>query len=264
MILETTNDSFIIAGKSFSSRLLIGTAAYPNLDILSRAIDASQAQIATIAIRRINLAETGDEGIVKLLNDKNLHLLPNTAGCYTAKEAVLTAKLAREALGTNWIKLEVIGDKYTLYPDSEELLKATEELVKDNFIVLPYTTDDPVLARKLADLGAAAVMPLGAPIGSGRGIVNPVNIELIKKQSPVPVILDAGIGSASHAAYAMELGCDAVLLNTAVANAQNPVMMAESMRDAIRAGRACFLAGRIPEKKMATPSSPTKGKIVLS
>ncbi|MBX7147824.1 thiazole synthase [bacterium] len=255
------NDLLTIAGKSFSSRLLLGTASYPNLDILTRAIEASATQICTVAIRRINLAETGDEGLIKLLVDKKLHLLPNTAGCYTAREAVLTAKLAREALNTNWIKLEVIGDKYSLYPDTQELLKATEELVKDGFVVLPYTTDDPVVAKKLCDAGAAAVMPLGAPIGSGRGIVNPINIELIKKQSSVPVILDAGIGSASHAALAMELGCDAVLLNTAVANAQNPVLMAGAMKDAVNAGRACFLAGAIPQKKMATPSSPTKGKI---
>jgi len=252
-----------IAGKNFESRLLLGTAGYPNLDILDKALQASGTQIVTVALRRVDVADSNEGSLIELLKRKNYHLLPNTAGCYTAAEAVLTASLAREALGTNWIKLEVIGDRYTLYPDAEELLKAARELVAKNFIVLPYCTDDPVLCQKLADLGCAAVMPLGSPIGSGRGIQNPINLELIKKSVKVPVIVDAGVGTASHAAVAMELGCNGVLMNTAVAKAKDPVKMALAMKQAIEAGRNAFDAGRIPEKKLATPSTTDRGIMKL-
>lgn len=250
-----------IADKIFKSRLLLGTAGYPNLTILEEALSASGCEVATVAIRRINLVEDQTEGILPLLKRGNYFLLPNTAGCYTAKEAVLTAKLAREALDTNWVKLEVIGDSYSLYPDSEELLKATSELVADGFIVLPYCNDDPVVCKKLVDRGCPAVMPLGAPIGSGQGIRNPNNLELIRKQVSVPIIVDAGVGCASHVTFAMELGCDGVLMNTAIAKARDPVKMALAMKNAMAAGHLSFEAGRIPEKKFASPSTPDRGKI---
>lgn len=256
-----TNTLLQISNRSFNSRLFLGTAGYPSLAILEEALKASGTETVTVAIRRINLVSGNEEEILPLLLRGGYHLLPNTAGCFSAREAVLTAKLAREALRTNWIKLEVIGDAYTLYPDSEELLKAACELVKNEFIVLPYCNDDPVLCRKLADLGCAAVMPLGAPIGSGQGIRNPFNIELIKKQVSVPVLVDAGVGAPSHAAFAMELGCDGVLMNTAIAKAKKPVSMAMAMKEAVAAGRMAFEAGKIPEKKFATPSTPERGKI---
>lgn len=252
-----------MGGKRFSSRLLLGTAGYPDLRSLEESLKVSGTQIVTVGIRRISLASTGEEGILKILKEGNYTLLPNTAGCYTAAEAVLTARLAREALETNWIKLEVIGDSYSLFPDNEELLKAAAELVKDGFTVLPYCNDDPVICKKLEQLGCTAVMPLGAPIGSGQGIRNPYNLELIRKQTQLPVIVDAGVGTASHAAVALELGADAVLLNTAVAKAKDPVKMASAMGRAIEAGRLAFEAGRIPEKKFATPSTPERGKIKL-
>src|SRR5438132_3743696 len=239
------SDPLIIAGREFSSRLFLGTAGYPNRKVMLDAIAASGTQLVTASIRRISLAGD-DESLIDLLGDR-ARFLPNTAGCQTAKDAVLTAELAREALETNWVKLEVLGDRELLYPDVEELVRATETLVAKGFIVLPYCTEDPVTCRKLADAGAAAVMPLGSPIGSGLGISNPHLIELICARSPVPVVLDAGIGTASDAAFAMELGCAAVLLNTAISKARDPVMMAKSMRAAVGAGRLARLAGRIPK-----------------
>ncbi|MDO8519537.1 MAG: thiazole synthase [Deltaproteobacteria bacterium] len=251
-----------IADKKFSSRLLLGTAGYPSLSILEESLKASGTEIVTVAVRRVNLVD-GDNGLKDMLDRGSYTLLPNTAGCYSAQEAILTAKLAREALQTNWVKLEVIGDTYSLYPDPEELLKAARELVRDGFTVLPYCNDDPVVCKKLADIGCAAVMPLGAPIGSGQGIRNVNNLELIRKMVTVPVIVDAGVGTASHVAIALELGCDGVLLNTAVAKAKDPVKMASAMKAASLAGRMAFEAGRIPEKKFATPSTPEMGKINL-
>jgi thiazole synthase len=253
------SDNFEIAGRRLNSRLFIGTAGYPNRQVMLDAITASGAEVVTVSIRRISL-EGYAESMVDMLGSDYV-LLPNTAGCSTAREAVLTAKLAREALQTNWIKLEVIGDRETLHPDVIELLRATEELVADGFTVLPYCNDDPVSCRKLADAGAAAVMPLGSPIGSGMGISNPHAIELICARSSVPVILDAGIGTASDATLALELGCSAVLLNTAVAKARDPRRMAAAMRSAVEAGLAAREAGRIPKRTYAEPSSPQLGLI---
>lgn len=254
-----TADTLVIAGREFRSRLFLGTAGYPNRQVMLDAVSASGTQMVTASIRRISLAAE-EESLVDLLADK-VHFLPNTAGCQTAKDAVLTAELAREALGTNWVKLEVIGDRELLYPDVEELLNATETLVRSGFVVLPYCNDDPVTCRKLADAGAAAVMPLGALIGTGLGISNPHHIELICSRSPVPVVLDAGIGTASDAALAMELGCSAVLLNTAVSKANDPVRMAAAMRAGVEGGRLARLSGRIPKRQMAEPSSPQFGLV---
>jgi thiazole synthase len=249
----------VIAGQALRSRLFMGSAGYPNQQVLLDALEASGAEIVTASIRRIDLG--GDaETLLDLLGER-YRFLPNTAGCATVKDAVLTAELAREALGTNWVKLELIGDRETLYPDVEQLLQAAAALVASGFVVLPYCNDDPVTCRKLADLGCAAVMPLGAFIGSGGGIRNPATIELIAARSPVPVILDAGIGTASDAALAMELGCAGVLLNTAVAKALAPVRMAAAMRDAVAAGHAARHAGRIPKRDYAEPSSPQLGLI---
>ena len=262
MDTATTNkpaDVLTIAGKSFTSRLLMGSGGYPNQQVLLDALAAAQPALVTVAIRRISL-EAYAESLVDLLDEKYT-LLPNTAGCMTVKDAVLTAELGREALQTDWVKLELIGDRETQYPDVEQLLRATEELVKTGFTVLPYCNEDPVTCRKLADAGAAAVMPLGSPIGSGLGIVNPYAIERIVVTSPVPVILDAGIGTASDAALAMELGCDGVLLNTAVAKARDPRRMAAAMRAAVTAGHDARLAGRIPKRTQAEPSSPQLGLI---
>jgi thiazole synthase len=255
----STDDRLVIARQSFASRLFIGTSGYPNQQIMLDAIAASGAELVTVAIRRISL-DGGGESLIDLLGGR-YRLLPNTAGCATARDAILTAQLAREALGADWIKLEIIGDRETLHPDSEQLIAATETLVRDGFTVLPYCSDDPVVCRKLAAAGAAAVMPLGSPIGSGMGICNPYNIELICRRSPVPVILDAGIGTASDAALAMELGCAGVLLNSAVAKSLDPRRMAGAMRDAVAAGRAAFLAGRIPRRTYAEPSSPQLGLV---
>ncbi len=252
-------DSLVIAGKEFQSRLLVGTAKYPNQQILLDALATSGTEIVTVAIRRVAPANHA-ENLYDLLRGK-YHLLPNTAGCYTARDAVLTAQLAREALQTNWIKLEVIGDDDTLLPDVEQLLPAASELVRDGFIVLAYTNDDPITAMKLQDIGCAAVMPLASPIGSGAGIRNPYNLEIIRARLTVPMIVDAGIGTASDAALAMELGCDAVLLNTAISGAKNPVQMAKAMRLGVEGGRAAYLAGRIPKKLLADPSSPMIGRI---
>lgn len=252
-------NGFTIADKTFSSRLFIGSSSYPNQQVMLDAIEASGAEVVTVAIRRINI-QGGGENVVELLSDK-YHLLPNTAGCYTARDAVLTAQLAREAIGTDWIKLEVIGDEETLFPDVEHLLAAADELVKDGFIVLPYCSDDPITCRKLADIGCAAVMPLGAPIGSGMGLRNPYNLEIIRDQVSIPVIVDAGIGTASDAAIALELGCDGILLNTAIAKARDPVKMARAMRYGVDAGRLAFEAGRIPRKLYAEASSPEAGVV---
>lgn len=252
-------DTFTIAKRSFGSRLLLGSSGYPNRQIMLDALEASGAEIVTVSVRRISL-EGYAESMVDLLGGR-YRLLPNTAGCATVRDAVLTAQLAREALDTDWVKLELIGDRETLYPDVEQLVQAADELVKDGFTVLPYCNDDPVTCQKLIDVGCAAVMPLGAPIGTGMGICNPYNIALIAGRSPVPVILDAGIGTASDAALAMELGCAGVLLNTAVAKAHEPVRMARAMRHAVEAGFEARRAGRIPKRAHADPSSPQLGLI---
>jgi thiazole synthase len=254
------SDPLIIAGHQFGSRLFLGSAGYPNRKLMLDAIAASGTEMVTASIRRISLAGD-DESLVDLLAGRVKKFLPNTAGCQTAKDAVLTAELAREALDTNWIKLEVIGDRELLYPDVEELVRATQTLAAKGFVVLPYCTEDPVTCRKLADAGAAAVMPLGSPIGSGLGICNPHLIELICARSPVPVVLDAGIGTASDATLALELGCAAVLINTAVSKARDPVLMAKSMRAAVEAGRLSRLAGRIAKRTHAEPSSPQFGLV---
>jgi len=252
------HDPFTIAGTAVGSRLLLGTAGYPNQRILRDAVEASACEIVTVSVRRISLKGHGSDTVGLLAGRR---FLPNTAGCETARDAVLTAELAREALETHWIKLEVIGDRETLYPDMGELLEATRQLVGRGFVVLPYCTDDPVVCRRLADLGAAAVMPMGSLIGSGMGVANPANLELICRRSEVPVIVDAGIGTASDAVIAMELGAAAVLLNTAVAKANDPVSMALAMRHAVVAGRQAYLAGRIPRRGRAEPSSPQLGLV---
>lgn len=247
-----------IGDQVYSSRLLIGSSGYPNFDVMLKAIKMSEANIVTVAIRRVKLNDLSSENLYSILKEENCTVLPNTAGCYTAKDAVLTAQLAREALGTDLIKLEVIGDDQTLFPDVEQLIPAASELITDGFTVLPYCNDDPITCKKLEDIGCAVVMPLGAPIGSGAGIRNPYNIQIIRDLIEVPVIVDAGVGTASDAAMAMELGCDGVLLNTAVAKARNPILMASAMRKAVEAGREAFLSGRIPRKLYATASSPTE------
>jgi thiazole synthase len=256
---SSMTERFSLGGDSFRSRLLIGTAGYPNQQVMLDAIERSGAEIVTVSIRRISL-DSYAGSLVDVLGGR-YRLLPNTAGCATARDAILTAQLAREALETSWIKLEIIGDRETLLPDVEHLVEATRELVRDGFVVLPYCNDDLVTGLKLADAGAAAVMPLGSPIGSGRGIANPFAIELLCRRSPVPVILDAGIGTASDAALAMELGCAAVLLNTAIAKARDPRRMASAMRAAVEAGFLARIAGRIPKRSHAEPSSPQFGMI---
>ncbi len=248
------DDPFVLAGETFTSRLIMGTGGVPSLDILEAALEASGTEITTVAMRRVDPAAHGS--ILDVLARRGVRVLPNTAGCYTAADAVLTARLGREALGTNWVKLEVIADEHTLLPDPIELLNAAETLVAEGFLVLPYTNDDPVLARRLEQVGCVAVMPLGSPIGSGLGIRNPHNIELIVERAGVPVVLDAGIGTASDATLAMELGCDAVLLASAVTRAQRPTLMADAMRKAVEAGRLARLAGRIPVRRYAKASSP--------
>jgi thiazole synthase len=254
-------DEFKIADRVFKSRLIMGTARYPNPQTMLDSLEASGTELVTVAIRRVKLDDPDEENVFNLLDRRKYTILPNTAGCYTAKEAVLTAHLAREALGTHWIKLEVIGDDETLFPDVSELLKAAEELLQQGFVVLPYCNDDPVTCKKLGDMGCAAVMPLGAPIGSGMGIRNPYNLIIIRESIDVPVIVDAGVGTASDVAVAMELGADGVLLNTAVAQAQHPVDMALAMRLAIEAGRLAYRAGRISRRLYATASSPLDGLI---
>ncbi|MFP5283166.1 MAG: thiazole synthase [Actinomycetes bacterium] len=253
------DDPLVIADRSFGSRLIMGTGGAPSLTVLEEALLASGTELTTVALRRIDPNAPGS--VLDVLDRHRIAVLPNTAGCYTSAEAVLTARLAREALETDWVKLEVIADEVTLLPDPIETLDAAERLVADGFVVLPYTNDDPVLARRLADAGCAAVMPLGAPIGSGLGIRNPHNIELIVEAASVPVVLDAGIGTASEAALAMELGCDAVLLASAVTRAEHPVRMAAAMRQAVAAGRLARRAGRIPVRRYAEASSPMLGRI---
>jgi thiazole synthase len=248
-------DPLVIAGEKFGSRLIMGTGGAPSLDVLDRALAASGTEVTTVAMRRVDPA-TGGQSVLGLLAERGIRVLPNTAGCHTAADAVRTAELAREALGTDWVKLEVIADERTLLPDPVELLDAADLLVARGFTVLPYTNDDPVLARRLEQAGCAAVMPLGAPIGSGLGVRNPHNIELIVEDAGVPVILDAGVGTASDAAIAMELGCDAVLLATSVTRARDPETMAGAMRHAVIAGRLARLAGRVPQRRYASASSP--------
>ena len=255
------NDPLLIAGKSFKSRLIVGTGKYKSVDETERAIDATGAEIVTVALRRVDLADRSSGSLMALLQRKPWTLLPNTAGCFTADEAVRTLRLARELGIAQMVKLEVIGDPKTLYPDNEQTLEAAKTLVKEGFVVLPYCIDDPIVCRKLEEVGCAAVMPLAAPIGSGLGIRNPHNLSIILEQAKVPVIVDAGVGTASDAAVAMELGCHGVLMNTAIAHAKDPLRMAEAMREAVSAGRKAFLAGRMPKSRYANASSPSAGLI---
>ncbi len=254
-------DALVIAGRSFSSRLIVGTGKYSTFQVMAQAHEASGAEMVTVAVRRVNITDRGRESLLDYVDPKKYFILPNTAGCYTAEDAIRTARLAREAGLSNWVKLEVIGDERTLFPDNEALLQATSVLVKEGFVVLPYTIDDPVVCRKLEDAGASAVMPLAAPIGSGLGIQNANNLRIIREFARVPMIVDAGVGTASDAALAMELGADGVLMNTAIAGAGEPVQMAEAMKLAVRAGRLAYLSGRIPRKLYATASSPVDGII---
>ena len=254
-----SQDVLTLGRYTFTSRLFVGTGKYRDVDETRRALEASGAEVVTVALRRINLKERGEGSMMSLLSSGKFTILPNTAGCYTADEAVRTCRLARELGVGDLVKLEVIGDQKTLFPDNEATLEAARLLVKEGFTVLPYCIDDPIVCRKLEDIGCAAVMPLAAPIGSGLGIRNPYNLMIIREQSKVPVIVDAGVGTASEAAYAMELGCDGVLMNTAIAGAKDPILMAEAMRDGVSAGRKAFLAGRIPRRLYATASSPADG-----
>jgi thiazole synthase len=255
--LDTASKELTIAGRTLRSRLLLGTGGFPSLAIMAEAIAASGSELVTVALRRVDPASRGS--LIDVLAEGGVELLPNTAGCFTARDAVLTARLAREAFQTDWIKLEVIGDEDTLLPDASELLHAAEQLVDEGFVVLPYTTDDPVLARRLVDVGCAAVMPLGSPIGSGMGIRNPYNLTLIREAVDVPLVLDAGVGTASDAALAMELGCDAVMAASAISRAEDPVRMARAMRAAVEAGHLARGAGRIPRRTYATASTPEQG-----
>jgi thiazole synthase len=251
------SDPLLIAGTSFSSRLIMGTGGAPSHDVLAQALRAAGTEMVTVAMRRIDPASSGS--VLEVVERAGCRVLPNTAGCYTARDAVTTAQLAREALGTNWIKLEVIADERTLLPDPIELVDAAEQLVDDGFVVLPYTNDDPVIAARLEAIGCAAVMPLGGPIGSGSGIRNPYNLRIILERAGVPVILDAGVGTASDAAIAMELGCAAVLVASAITRAEHPALMAEAIRKAVEAGRLAHRAGRIPERLYAEASTPSRG-----
>jgi thiazole synthase len=251
------DEPLLIAGREFDSRLILGTGGFASHEVLARALEASGAELCTLALRRLDPAARGS--IVDVLEQAGVELLPNTAGCYTARDAVLTAQLAREAFATDWIKLEVIGDDRTLLPDAVELVAAAETLVDEGFVVLPYTTDDPVLARRLEDIGCAAVMPLGSPIGSGMGIRNPYNISILVERAGVPVILDAGVGTASDAALALELGCDAVLCASAISRSHDPVAMARAIRLGVQAGRLARNAGRIPRRLYAEASTPEAG-----
>lgn len=255
------SDPLIVAGRTFNSRLIIGTGKYKDYAENARALTASGADMVTVAVRRVNISNPKEPMLVDFIDPKAVAYLPNTAGCFTGEDAVRTLRLAREAGGWDLVKLEVLSDPKHLYPDMEETMRAAKLLIDDGFEVMVYCSDDPVFARKLEDLGCAAIMPLGAPIGSGLGIQNPVNIRLIVEQSSVPVIVDAGVGTASDATVAMELGCDGVLMNTAIAEAKDPIMMAEAMKHAIIAGRAAYLAGRMPRKRYADPSSPLAGLI---
>jgi thiazole synthase len=255
------NDGLVIAGRELESRLILGTGGFLNHEVLAHALEASGAEICTVALRRLDPGARGS--ILDVLERAGVEVLPNTAGCFTARDAILTAQLAREAFETDWIKLEVIGDDRTLLPDAVELVSAAEDLVADGFVVLPYTTDDPILARRLEDVGCAAVMPLGSPIGSGMGICNPYNISIIVEQAGVPVVLDAGVGTASDAALAIELGCDAVLCASAISRAHDPVAMSEAIKLAVQAGVLARRAGRIPRRRYAEASTPVAGTPVF-
>ena len=254
-------EDFIISGKKYKSRLILGTGKYKSFEETAKAVNAAEVEIVTVAVRRVNVTNPKEPMLVDFLDPKKITYLPNTAGCYTADEALRTLRLARDAGGWNLVKLEVLGDKETLYPNMIETIEALRVLKKENFDVMVYSSDDPILCKQLEDMGAAAIMPLGSLIGSGRGIQNRFNISIIKNQAKVPVIVDAGIGCASDAAIAMELGCDGVLINTAVAEAKNPILMAEAMKDAVISGRKSFIAGRIKKKGTAKPSSPFEGLI---
>jgi len=254
-------DPLIIADRTFRSRLIVGTGKYSSFDAMRHAHEASGAEMVTVAVRRVNISDRSRESLLDYIDTSRIALLPNTAGCYTAEDAVRTARLGREAGLSNWVKLEVIGDERTLFPDNEQLLAATKVLVKEGFVVLPYTTDDPIVCRKLEDAGAAAVMPLGAPIGSGLGIQNPNNIRIIRESARVPIILDAGVGTASDATIAMELGADGGLMNTAIAEAQDPIAMAEAMKLAVQSGRLAYRAGRMGRRMYASASSPLTGAV---
>ncbi len=256
------NDSLVIAGREFQSRLIVGTGKYRSFQEMARAHAASGAEMVTVAVRRVNLSDRSKESLLDYIDREKIFILPNTAACYNAEEALRTARLGREAGLSNWVKLEVIGDQQTLFPDTEQLLAATRVLVKEGFVVLPYTNDDLVVARKLIDAGAAAVMPLAAPIGSGLGVQNETALRILRERiTEVPMIVDAGVGTASDASLALELGADGVLMNTAIAEAQDAVMMAEAMRDAVVAGRKAFLAGRMAKRLYASASSPMAGVV---
>jgi thiazole synthase len=254
------SDELVIAGRSFKSRLILGTGKYDTFDLMAQALEVSGTDMVTVAVRRVNLSDKSKESLMDSLDLKKYHLLPNTAGCYTAQEAIRTALMAREVLGTNWVKLEVIGDEQTLFPDNMGLLEATRALVKEGFVVLPYLNDDLIVARRLIEAGAAAIMPLAAPIGSGLGIQNFTNLRILREMiREVPLIVDAGVGTASDAALAMEIGVDGVLMNTGIACAGDPIAMAEAMKLGVRAGRLAYLSGRIPKKLYASASSPATG-----
>ncbi len=254
------SDPLVIAGKEFGSRLILGTGKYASYELMARSLEVSGTDMVTVAVRRVNLSDRSKESLLDYIDIKKYHILPNTAGCYSAEEAIRTAMLAREVLDTPWLKLEVLGDEKTLFPDNEGLLEATRVLVREGFIVMPYLNDDLIVARKLIDAGAAAVMPLAAPIGSGLGIQNFTNLRILREQvREVPLIVDAGVGTASDATLAMEMGVDGILMNTGVAGARDPVAMAEAMNLAVRAGRLAFLSGRIPRKLYASASSPIEG-----
>ncbi len=262
-IVENGNkeDEFIIAGRKFSSRLLVGTGRYKNFSETKKVVEASGAEIVTVSLRRMDILSDSKESIQDYIDPKKYTYLPNSAGCYSADEAIRTLRLARAAGGWSLVKLEVIGDKNSLYPDMMETIKATEILVKEGFDVMVYCTDDPIFCKRLEEIGCAAIMPLAAPIGSGLGIQNPLNIKIIIDQAKIPVLVDAGVGTASDAAIAMELGCDGVLMNTAIAEAQNPVLMAEAMKLAVKSGRLAYRAGRMPKRQYATASSPIDGVV---
>jgi thiazole synthase len=256
------DDTFRLAGREYRSRLIVGTGKYSSHAVMRQAHEASGADMVTVAVRRVNISDRSKESLLDYIDTSRIFILPNTAACYTAEDAIRTARLGREAGLSNWVKLEVIGDEKTLFPDNEALLAATRVLVKEDFVVLPYCSDDLIVCRKLVDAGAAAVMPLGAPIGSGLGIQNVNNIRIIREQiTAVPLIVDAGVGTASDAVLAMELGADGVLMNTAIAGADDPVTMARAMKHAVEAGRLAFLSGRIPRKMYATASSPLEGTV---
>src|SRR5580692_2508501 len=254
------SDELIIAGRAFKSRLIVGTGKYRNFPEMARAHAASGADMVTVAVRRVNLTDRSKESLLDYIDREKIFILPNTAACYTAEEAIRTARLAREVGLSNWVKLEVLGDQQTLFPHTEQLIEATRVLGKEGFVVLPYTNDDLIAARKLFDAGAAAVMPLAAPIGSGLGIQNPANLQILRERvTEVPMIVDAGVGTASDAAVAMELGADGVLMNTAIAEARDPLLMSQAMKQGVEAGRLAYLAGRMPKRQFASASSPTQG-----